>query len=108
LLIVDQVLPPFVENSHRITFPVWPDKVSVPLLLPEQTVALPLTAPPTEATFTVMVAALELTVEHPPITARYCLVWVRLLYVCEVVVFAISVQVLPPFVENCHLVIVPD
>ena len=79
LLIVDHVPPLSVENSQRITFPVWPDNTIVPLLLPEQTVLLPLTVPPTDAGVTVMVAALEFTVVHPVITARYWVGCVRLL-----------------------------
>lgn len=79
----------------------------VPLLLPEHTVLLPLTVPPADAGVTVMVAAPEFTVVHPVITARYWVDCVRLLYDCEVVVFTISVQLPPPSVLNCHLVMVP-
>jgi hypothetical protein len=51
-----QVIPPSVENSHRITFPVWPESVRVPLLVPEQTVAFELTVPPTVGEVTVTIA----------------------------------------------------
>lgn len=74
LLIVVQLAPLSIEDSQRITLPVWPDRVRVPPLLPEQADALLLTVPPTEAWVTVMVAILELTVEQPPITARYSVV----------------------------------
>lgn len=49
---VDQLPPPSVDISHLITLPVWPVKLSVPLLLPEQTEVLPLTEPPTEPVLT--------------------------------------------------------
>ena len=73
LLMVDQRLPPFVEYSHRSTEPVWPDKVSVPPLLPVHTVMLPETVPPTETALTVTVAGAELAEEQELFitTARY-------------------------------------
>lgn len=70
LLIVVQLVPLSIDDSHRITLPNWPDKVSVPPLLPAQADVLPLTVPPTDGCVTVMVAILELAVEQPVITAR--------------------------------------
>ena len=73
LEIVLHVLPPSVELSHLITLPVCPLSVSVPLLEPEQTVALEETEPPTETGLTVIVAAEELADEQTPLctTAMY-------------------------------------
>ena len=59
LTIVVQVPPPLMENSHLITEPVWPLKVSIAPLAPEQTAAFEATEPPTEPAFTVMIAAEE-------------------------------------------------
>jgi len=59
LVIGVQVPPPFIEDSHLTTEPVWPLKVSVALLDPEHTVALDATVPPTETALTVIVAAEE-------------------------------------------------
>ena len=47
LVITVQLVPPFIENSHRTTFPVCPDSVSVPEFVPLQTVALVAIFPPT-------------------------------------------------------------
>lgn len=38
---------PLVENCHLVMLPVWPDKVRVPLVLPEQMVVPPDTEPAT-------------------------------------------------------------
>ena len=65
--IVVHVVPPFVDASHRIIFPVCPLNVSVPLLLPEHTVVVPLTEPPTETGFTVIVAEDEFAILHTPL-----------------------------------------
>jgi hypothetical protein len=59
------VLPPFVENSHLITLPVCPVKLSVPLLVPEHTITLLLTDPPTDTGLTVIVPLKELFVQGP-------------------------------------------
>ena len=53
--IVFQVPPPFIEDSQRVTEPVWPDNVNVPELLPRQTKSELATVPPTEAVLTVNV-----------------------------------------------------
>ena len=81
----------------------------MPLLVPEQTVALEFTVPPTETGFTVIVTELEFADVQTPLctTALPKVVWVRLLNDCEVVEFAISVQVVPPSIEYCHFKIFP-
>ena len=81
LEIVVHVVPPFVDDSHLITLPVLPVKLSVPVLVPEQTVAAEFTVPPTETGFTVMVAGVEFADVQTPLctTALYWAVWVRLL-----------------------------
>ena len=47
--------------------PVWPAKVSVPLVLLMQTLDAPVTAPPTEVGSTVTVVAAEVEVEQVPL-----------------------------------------
>ena len=64
--IVVQLAPALMEDSHLITEPVCPDSVSVPELVPEQTVAPEATAPPTETALTVMVAAAEFAGAQDP------------------------------------------
>ena len=59
---VDHVVPPSVDSSQRITKPVLPAKVSVPVA-GEQSVALELTVPPTEAGFTI-IASVSITAEQ--------------------------------------------
>ena len=56
-----------MEDSHLITEPVCPLKVSVAPLLPEQTDALDATDPPTEGAFTVIVAAEEFAEAQEPL-----------------------------------------
>ena len=57
----------------------------------------------------VIIAGVELAVvAHRPTTARYCLVCVRFVYDCDVVVLATVVQLTPLLIENSHLMIVPD
>ena len=82
----------------------------MPWLLPEHTVVLPLTEPPTEAWLTVIVARFEFAVAQVPLmtTARYLVVWVRLLYAWVVDVLLMVDQVLPPLVEDSHLITAPD
>ena len=55
-----------MENSHLITDPVCPDKVRVPELAPEQTVALDATVPPTDTALTVMIATEEFADSQDP------------------------------------------
>jgi hypothetical protein len=62
-----QLVPPLVEDSQRITLPVFPLKVNVPLLVPEHTVASAPTVPPTETGFTVIVAADEFAALQTPL-----------------------------------------
>ena len=61
LAIGDQLLPPSIEDSQRTTLPVCPLSVNVPLLVSEQSVAVPLIDPPTDNAFTVIVAGEEFT-----------------------------------------------
>jgi len=68
--IVVQFEPPSVENSHLRTFPVLPTKVSVPLLFPGQTAALPLTVPPTEVGLTIREHLFEMALLQGPANAR--------------------------------------
>ena len=71
--------PPLIDCSQRITFPVLPAKVTDPLFPPEHTVAEPLTEPPTDNGFTVMVETVENSMQVPlVILARYCVVVVKL------------------------------
>ena len=80
ILVVETKLS--VELSQRTIDPVWPDKVKVPELEPEQTVASELTVPPTVDGLTVIVASEEFALAQLPevITALYFVVTVKLLY----------------------------
>jgi hypothetical protein len=79
------------------------------LLVPEQTVALPATVPPTDIGLTVIVASVEFEEEHTPLvtTARYLVAIVKLVDMRVVVVFVISTGVTQLSVDDCHLVTVP-
>jgi hypothetical protein len=98
-----------VEYCHLVIVPVYPDRVSVVLLVPEQTVVPPLTEPPTERGSTVIVASAEFVEEQTPLvtTARYFVVAVRFVAVSEVVVLATSFTVLQLSVDHCHFVTEP-
>src|SRR4051812_19365589 len=66
--------PPFDEYSQRAITPTYPFNVSVTFVAGQTvTAGLPftVTAPPTEAGFTVNAAEVEFTTEHPVITALY-------------------------------------
>ena len=56
-----------------------------------------------------IVAGKEFAEEHDPLctTALYIVVWVRLLYVRDVVVLAIGLHVTPPLIEDSHLITFP-
>ncbi len=71
-IVVPAVAKLSVEDSQRITFPVFPLNVKVPLFEIAQTVALPETLPPTDVGFTVIVATEEFAVAQLPLwtTAR--------------------------------------
>ena len=69
LAMLVQVVPPLIDFSQRVTFPVLPDKVKIPLLAPEQTVVPPLTVPPTLIGLTVIVAAAEKAALQVPFCA---------------------------------------
>ena len=79
---MDQLVPS-VEDSHLTTLPVLEPNVSKVLLVPVQTVAPPVTEPPTVAGETVTVAEVELASAQLPLftTPRYCVVTVKLLAV---------------------------
>jgi len=64
------------EYCHLLTVPTCPDKVSNPLVVPEQIVDPPATEPPVEAGETVTVAEVENAALHTPleITALNCVV----------------------------------
>ena len=66
LAIVVHVLPELIEYSHLIMLPVWPATLRVPLLVPEQTVVLVPTDPPTDTGFTVIVAGVEFADAQTP------------------------------------------
>jgi len=58
-----------VEDSQRVTLPVWPLNVNTVELLPVHTVALPAIVPPTDAGLTVTVAvALFAAAQDPLVT----------------------------------------
>jgi hypothetical protein len=88
--------------------PAWPDNVNTPLLLPEQTVVLPIRFPPTALLVTVTVAMPEFTEVQLPTTALNWVVCVRLVKASEVVVLLIVDQVLPLLTEDSHLIIFPE
>jgi hypothetical protein len=56
-----QVVNGLTELSHPVMVPVFPLKVRVPLVAPEQIVVPPVTLPPTEPGFTVTVVADEVS-----------------------------------------------
>ena len=103
------VLKGDIELCHLTTFPVCPDKVSNPLVLPEHIVVPPVTLPPTEVGSTVTVVAVEFTGEHTPLctTALNCVVCVNAPDVYVVPVWVMSVQVLKGDTELCHLTTPP-
>ena len=69
----DHVLPPLMENSQRIIFPVKLERVNAPLFIPEHTVASGLTVPPTVVGFTVNVTMFVISDGQAPVnTQRYC------------------------------------
>jgi hypothetical protein len=98
-----------VEYCHFVTEPVCPDRVRVVLFVPEHTVVLPATVPPTESGLTVTVASADVAEEQTPLvtTARYFVVATRLVAVREVVTLAISFTVAQLSSEDCHFVTEP-
>ena len=109
LEITFQVVPPSVEYSQFRILPVCPESVSTPPFAPEQTVALALTVPPRETGSTVIVTSEEVAEGQVPLctTAWYMVVMMRLLYACELVIFAIGVQVTPPSIDCSQFVTAP-
>ena len=65
--IVVHVVKGLTELSHLITEPVFPLNVSNPLFEPEQTLAPPLTEPPTEVGSIITVVADEFAFEQLPL-----------------------------------------
>ena len=67
------------EDCHFVTLPVFPLKVSTPLLLPEHISFPPATEPPTEVGSTITVVYDELAELHTPLatTARNSVVCVN-------------------------------
>src|SRR5258706_11783137 len=96
--------PPLTDCSQPITWPVLPPNFTPPPFPPAHTVVEPLTEPPTDNGFTVMVETVENSIQVPTvILARYCVVVVRLRYGCVVVAFVIVVHKPPPLMELSHL-----
>ena len=58
---VDHGILLFVEDSQRITFPVFPLNVTAPEFELAQTVAVPASKPATDAAFTVIVATADVS-----------------------------------------------
>ena len=55
------------ELCHLVTVPVWPAKVSMPLVLPKHTFVPPVTLPPTDTGSTVTITGVELATEQLPL-----------------------------------------
>ena len=79
-VILDQLTPPLIEDSHLTILPVCPLRVNVPLLDPAQTDAAPATDPPTVTGLTVIVAVVVFAAGQVPLVtdALYKVVAVRL------------------------------
>ena len=79
LLMFDQLAAPSSDDCHRMTLPVCPLSINVPLLALEQTVAAPETDPPTERGLTVMVATVAIVEGQVPFVtvALYIVVVVK-------------------------------
>ena len=79
-VILDQLTPPLIEDSHLTILPVCPLNVKVPLLEPAQTDTAPATDPPTVTGLTIMVAVVEFAAGQVPLTtdALYKVVVVKL------------------------------
>src|ERR1043166_2522779 len=76
-----QVAPASVDDSQSVIVPVYPETVSVPLLLLSHPGVDPLIIPALETGFTVMVSGVEFIGLQIPLctTARYIVVTARLL-----------------------------
>ena len=64
--IADQLVPS-TDDSHLVTSPVFPLRVSRPLVLPVQIIVPPLTVPPTFSGSTVIFTEAEFTTLHTPL-----------------------------------------
>ena len=108
VLLISVQTEPSREDCHFVIVPVYPLKVNMPLVLPEQIVEPPLTVPPTPVGSTVIVAIAEKSSTHTPFfTTALNLVVVFKTFEKVVAVTASSVQLRPPSVEYCHFVTVP-
>jgi len=109
LLISVHELKGDIDLCHLTTFPVCPDKVRVPLVLPVQIVVPPETFPPAEAGSTVTVVEVEKASEHTPFlaTALNCVVCDNAPEVYVVAVLLMSVHVLNGETDLCHLTTLP-
>ena len=67
LTISVEVVQLSVDLCHLTMEPVWPERVSIALLDPEQTVVEPEMVPPTEIGSTMRVASAELMTEQMPL-----------------------------------------
>ena len=73
-----QVENGLTEYCHLVIVPVWPERVSRPLVLPEQMVVPPETVPPTEVGSTITAVKAEIAGLQIPLvtTALNCVVCV--------------------------------
>jgi hypothetical protein len=78
-----QVVNGETDFCHFTTVPVWPAKVRSPLVLPEHTLAAPVTVPPTEVGSTDTVVGAEIAVEQAPLCTS-ALNWVATVKAPEV------------------------
>ena len=66
-IVIGAVKAKSVDFSHLTTLPVWPARVKLAGVEPEQMVWLAEAVPPTEVGFIVIVTIVELTVGHTPL-----------------------------------------
>jgi hypothetical protein len=109
LLMEVQLVNGETDDSHPVMLPVWPLRVSVPLVEPEQIVVPPVTDPPTVAGSTVTVVAVDVSGTQVPLCtmARKRVVCVRVPLVYVVVVLLMDVQLVNGDTADCHPVMVP-
>jgi hypothetical protein len=94
------------ELSHLTTVPLFPERVSKPLVLPLQTVVPPVTLPGYVVGSTVTIVAAEFATKQLPLwtTALNWVVCVNApeVYIVRPAVEGMVVTVLKPSVELCH------
>ena len=101
----DHVLPPLMENSQRIIFPVKLESVNVPLFVPEHTVAPGPTVPPTVVGFTVKVTMFVISDGQAPFnTQRYCRPFIAAVTLIRLSVPDVSpkMSAILPVLLSCH------